>query len=146
MAIKIKFKKTSNSAKLPSAAYGHPAGIDIYADEAVRVPGRGAKAIKTGLMAEIRKDYYIEIKEKSGFSLRTPLSVKAGIIDPDYQGEIMVILQNVSEVFYDVDKGEAIAQLVVRRRYDVTVEEVDELSSPSTERGDKGFGSSDSDS
>lgn len=143
MAIKLSFKKLSTTAKEPKTAYGHPAGIDLFADQSLRIPGKTQKAVKTGLAVEIRNDYYLEIKERSGLSLRTPLGVKAGIIDPDYRGEIKVILQNISDYPVDIDMGDSIAQLIIRKRYDAAIQIVENFETPDTERGEQGFGSSD---
>src|SRR6056297_1782560 len=86
-----------SGAKEPSQADGNPVGLDIYANEAIRVPGNGSKAIATGIKLSIEDGYYATIEERSGMSLRTPLTLKAGIIDQDYRGEIKVIFQNSTD-------------------------------------------------
>jgi len=130
-------------ADKPTQAEGNPVGLDIFSNEAIRVPGNGSKAVKTGIKLSIEDGYYATIEERSGMSLRTPLSLKAGIIDQDYRGEIKVVFQNTSSIFYDIEKGDKIAQLIFHKQEIPKIEFVDELTDPDTERGEKGFGSSD---
>lgn len=141
--VKINVKKLSPTAKIPTVATGHAAGYDLYADEQIRIAGRGGRvAVKTGLAFEIDPDFYVEIQERSGFSMKTPLIKKAGIIDPDYRGEIKVVLQNDSDFPVDIEKGTKIVQFTVHRRENVNFIEVEEFETEATERGEKGFGSS----
>lgn len=130
-------------ATQPSQADGNPVGLDIFSNESIRVPGNGSKAIKTGIKLSIEDGYYATIEERSGMSLNTPLSLKAGIIDQDYRGEIKVVFQNTTSIFYDVEKGDKIAQIIFHRQEVPNLDFVDELTDPDTERGEKGFGSSD---
>lgn len=132
-----------NDEVKPAYANDAAAGLDIFSNETIRVPGRGVKAIETGIRMEIEEGYYATIEERSGMSLRTPLSLKAGIIDSDYRGEIKVVFQNVSDIFYDIRKGEKIAQLIFHRQETPKIEYVSEFENPDTERGEKGFGSTD---
>lgn len=138
----INIKKLDSDAAVPTMANDHPAGFDLYANQEVVIPGRSVKTIGTGLAFEVSKEYFIEIAERSGFSINTPLSKKAGIIDPDYRGEVKIVMQNVSDFPFTVRKGEKIAQAILRRRYKVELKEVEEFKNPDTKRGDKGFGSS----
>lgn len=130
-------------AEKPTQADGNPVGLDIFSNESIRVPGNGSKAIKTGIKLSIEDGYYATIEERSGMSLNTPLSLKAGIIDQDYRGEIKVVFQNTTSIFYDVEKGDKIAQIIFHRQEVPNLDFVDELTDPDTERGEKGFGSSD---
>ena len=140
---KIKYKKLSPTAVSPTTAEGTPVGLDIYANETVRINGQTVKTVGTGLAFEVDKGYYLEIAERSGMSIKTPLSKKAGIIDPDYRGEVKVVFQNISDFPIDVIAGDKIAQLILRKMYTPTAVEVTEFKQEETVRGDKGFGSSD---
>lgn len=140
---KLEVKLLDERATAPTQAEGRPVGIDLYSNANVRVPGRGQKVIGTGIAIAIEEGYYGQIKERSGMSVRTPLGIKAGVIDSDYRGEIKVVFQNVSDFPHDIEKGDKFAQLIIRRQEDVKMQIVDEFTEPETERGEKGFGSSD---
>jgi len=64
----------------------------------------------------------------------------AGVIDSDYRGEVKVVLANLGDQSYRVDKGDGMTQLIIERINDRELQEVDHLDD--TARGDRGFGSS----
>ena len=65
----------------------------------------------------------------------------AGVIDSDYRGEVKVVLANLGDQPYRVEKGDRIAQLIIEKFDNRELQEVTQLDD--TERGDQGFGSSD---
>lgn len=140
---KIEIKLLDDRAIVPSSAPGRPAGLDLYANETVRIAGRGRKAISTGVAMAIEEGFYGQIEERSGVSIDTPLGKKAGIIDSDYRGEIKVVMHNVSDFPHDINRGDKIAQIVFHRQEVPSVSVVKEFTEAETERGEKGFGSSD---
>jgi dUTP pyrophosphatase len=139
---KLQIKKLSQNATIPTRAEGTPAGLDLYALVPLRIAGKGLKLINTGLAMAIEEGYFIQIEERSGVSVKTSLSKKAGIIDSDYRGEVKIVMQNISDVFVDIEAGEKIAQFIVHRHYDPVVEVVETFDQEETERGDNGFGAS----
>ena len=141
MTANLKFKKLSNAAIIPTRERETDAGIDLYALGRVKIPSGGREAVPTGYAVAIPKGYYGQIEERSGFSTRNTLKLKAGVIDSEYRGEIKIVFQNCGSYPVDLDGGEKIAQLVIHRQPKVTFEFVDELDE--TDRGEKGFGSSD---
>lgn len=141
MISNLKFKKLNGLAKEPSRERDTDAGIDLYAVQKLRIPANNVVAVPTGYAVAIPEGYYGQIEERSGYSLRNTLTLKAGVIDSEYRGEIKVILQNSGAYPIDIDAGEKIAQIVIHRQPKVTFEFVDKLDE--TSRGDKGFGSSD---
>lgn len=140
---KIKFSKTPEATALGKGP-GNPAGLDLYASTEVKINGRNSAKVPTGIKLKMPKGIYATIEERSGVSIRTPLSKKAGIIDSDYRGEIIVVLQNISDFPFTVSKGDPIAQLIFHKQLDIVVEEIETVNAEETERGEKGFGSSDS--
>lgn len=140
----IKVKKLKAEAIIPTQGTESAAGFDLYALKAARVPGRGVEKVSTGISLEIPDDYFVKIEERSGISVRTPLGVKAGIIDPDYRGEIIIVFQNISAYPYDIEAGDKVAQFTVHKRYKTSLKVIDEFETPDTERGEAGFGSTDS--
>ena len=83
--------------------------------------------------------YYGRIASKSHLAIKDQLHVGAGVIDPDYTGEIKVLLINDSKHYYQVKRGEPIAQLILEKASIPILRQVTEL--PITERNDRGCGS-----
>ncbi|MAF79086.1 MAG: dUTP diphosphatase [Halobacteriovoraceae bacterium] len=125
------------------------AGADIRAsleqesrDQGLIIEPGARVLVPTGLAMEIPLGYEVQVRPRSGLSLKTSLLVvnAPGTIDSDYRGEVKVILGNFGTERFVVSHGERIAQLVVApvtQGHFLSTE--DELSS--TERGAGGFGS-----
>jgi len=141
MVANLKFKKLTNLSTPPSRDRETDAGIDLYSSKRVKIPAGSREAIPTGYAVAIPEGYYGQIEERSGFSLRNTLKLKAGVIDSEYRGEIKIVFQNCGAYPEEIKVGDKIAQLVIHRQPKVTFEFVEELDS--TDRGEKGFGSSD---
>ena len=110
-------------------------------DQVVEIePGKSA-IIPTGLSVSIPKNYEIQIRPRSGLAAKSQISVlnTPGTIDADYRGELKVILINLSEKKFKIEKGLRIAQMVLCPVIKAVLKEVDELEE--TERGSGGFGS-----
>jgi dUTP pyrophosphatase len=82
---------------------------------------------------------YGRVAPRSGLTVKHGIHVGAGVIDPDYTGEIKVALFNLGDGPFEVKKGDRIAQLILERCETPYVREITEISE--TERGDGGFGS-----
>lgn len=101
--------------------------------------------MRTGWAVEVPEGYELQIRPRSGLSLKTGLMVKnsPGTIDSDYRGEIGIILYNTGERFgHYINYGDRIAQAVLVPVYQAEIEEVTNLEE--TERSSGGFGSTDS--
>ena len=114
------------------------AGYDIYANEDVEIPPYEQKLIGTGLHIEIPDGVVGIIKEKSGLALKGVM-IGAGVIDPNYRGEVKVLVRNFSKEVLRVEKGQKIAQILFLPFKNFDLVETEELSE--TERGGQGFGS-----
>jgi len=97
--------------------------------------------IPTGIYIELPEGYCGMVVPRSGLSIKHGITVlnSPGIIDPDYRGEIKVILVNLSNLPFKVFPMDRIAQLMIVPYARCQWEESLELSE--TERGDGGFGS-----
>lgn len=140
--MKIKIKKLTSEAVVPKYETEGAAGFDLVATETTVIEAESTKLIKTGLAFEIPKGYELQIRPRSGMSLKTSLRVanSPGTIDSDYRGEVAIILHNTSPLSSEqVLKGTRIAQAVLCPIIQADFEEVSVLSS--TERGEGGFGS-----
>ena len=109
--IKLKFKRLTNTAKLPSYAHAGDSGMDICADEDFNVC-TSAATISTGIAAVIPDGYELQVRPRSGMSKKA-LFAAFGTVDSGYRGEIKVTLINASPSVHDVRRGDRIAQLVL---------------------------------
>jgi len=128
-------------AKRPQYGSVEAAGLDLFSTEAAIIPARGQKLIPTGIICEPPTGTYGRVAPRSGLSLKCRLSVGAGVIDPDYRGQIFVLMRNHNIVDVRLSKHSAIAQLVIEKYCRVGLQIVDNLSV--TQRGTQGFGSTD---
>ena len=140
---KVRFKKLSENAVVPSYGTAYSAGADLYSamQEDVIIAPETTKFIKTGIAIEIPEGLVGLIYARSGMACKKGLAPanKVGVIDSDYRGEIMVALYNHSDSAVTVAKGDRIAQLVLTPYIKADFGEADELDD--TVRGDGGFGS-----
>ena len=140
--MKVKFKKLHQGAKIPTKGSSEAAAYDLYACETVYIPHGETVVVGTGLAIELPPKHKGEIYSRSGLASNGIFVCNApGKIDPDYRGEIKVILHNTRPELVGIEMGSAIAQFEVNPIYDIEFEEVEELSE--TQRGEGGFGSTD---
>ena len=140
---KILIKRLSKEVSLPKYETSGSSGMDLaaYIDSNINInPGQIA-IIPTGLALSIPKGFEVQIRPRSGLAAKQKISVlnTPGTIDSDYRGEIKVILINLGQETFKVEKGLRIAQMVVCPIVRAQLKEVDDLSE--TERGKGGFGS-----
>ena len=138
----LQIKQLSPNATLPTRNFQTDSGLDIYAAEDTIVTHTHAVIIPTGIAINIPEGYEGTIRPRSGKSTKTNLRVVLGTIDAGYNAEIGVIADTLDRSSYLVQRGEKIAQLVIQRVETPQLEIVDKFDTQS-ERGEKGFGSSD---
>lgn len=139
----ILIKKLSEKVKLPKYETNGSSGMDLSAniDSSIKInPGKTA-IIPTGISLSVPNNYEIQIRPRSGLAAKNQISVlnSPGTIDSDYRGEIKVILINLGEKVFIVDKGDRIAQMVVCPIIKAKLKEVKNLEK--SHRGSGGFGS-----
>tara|TARA_Y100000389_G_scaffold62069_1_gene58139 strand:- start:3204 stop:3644 length:441 start_codon:yes stop_codon:yes gene_type:complete len=139
----ILIKRFSKNIPLPKYETGGSSGMDVAAnvEETIEIkPGESA-IIPTGISVSIPKNYEIQIRPRSGLAAKNKISVlnTPGTIDADYRGEIKVILINLGDKIFKIEKGLRIAQMVLCPVIKATLKEVDILEK--TKRGASGFGS-----
>ena len=126
---------------LPSYASAGSAGLDLYAAAGPLTLAPGARAlVGTGLALALPECFEGQIRPRSGLALKHGVTVLngPGTIDSDYRGEIGVLLVNLGESPFVVERGMRIAQLVIAPVTRVRLVEGDVAP---TERGTSGFGS-----
>jgi len=146
-AVHVRIKRLPHAAGLPLPEYQSEgaAGMDLLAavDEAeplVLLPGARA-LIPTGLVLELPAGMEAQIRPRSGLALRHGITVlnSPGTIDSDYRGEVKILLINLGEAPWEIQRGERIAQLVLQRFERAELVEVEVVNH--TRRGAGGFGS-----
>ena len=162
----IKVKKLHKDAIIPKRAHASDSGFDIYAlEDTIIEPGETA-LIKTGLAFELPEGYEMQIRPRSGITLKTKLRVQLGTVDAGYRAEVGVIVDNtrkrnprfntsdktlvdgsvlvghsgiVAAGSHLIRKGDRIAQAIIQRLPIVELIEVESLEE--SDRGECGFGS-----
>lgn len=162
----LQFQKIHPDAVIPTYAHDSDAGMDIYAVEDVEIQPGETILIKTGLKAHIPVGFELQVRPRSGMSLKTKLRIAnaPGTIDAGYRDEICVIAENTDlghwefkdefmgyetiqkEVFVKGDsikikKRDRIAQFVFSLLTKIAIEEVEKISDNGNRGG--GFGSTD---
>ena len=140
--MRFKIVRIAKDLSLPKYMSAEAAGMDLYA--AVETPTELAfgqiVAVPTGIRISIPPEYEAQIRPRSSLSLKGIVMPNApGTIDADYRGEVRVILINLSNEPFKIERGMRNAQMVINRIERVKFEEVDELDG--TVRGESGFGS-----
>jgi dUTP pyrophosphatase len=127
---------------LPERATPHAAGYDVRSAEArVTLQPGEIRLVATGLRMELPEGVECQVRPRSGLALKHGITLpnSPGTIDPDYRGELRVIVQNLGREPVTIERGERIAQLVFARFEAPAITLEDSLSD--TDRGVGGFGS-----
>ena len=139
----ILIKRLSKDVPLPKYETDGSSGLDLAANinENIEIKPGKSEIIPTGLAVAIPKQFEIQIRPRSGLAAKNQISVlnTPGTIDADYRGELKVILINLSNKSFIVEKGLRIAQMVLCPVMRATLKEVEALDD--TERGSGRFGS-----
>ena len=132
----LRFARMDPAAKIPTRKHLTDAGVDVYANETVTVPPFSAARVRTGVTFDVRPDFMLLAKPKSG----SDFLLGAGVIDPGYQGEILIKVVNYSPNPLVLRQGEALAQLVqvVIRTDPLEEVRLDEVHAQPSDRGADG--------
>ncbi|CAG8544047.1 17027_t:CDS:2 [Acaulospora colombiana] len=136
-SVELRVKRLSDRARIPVRGSKLAAGYDFAAN--MIVPARGKVVVPTDLSIAVPLGTYGRVAPRSGLALKHFIDCGAGVVDADYRGPLGVLLFNFSDVDYQVNEGDRIAQLVLERIYTPHVIEVESLDE--TDRGNGGFGS-----
>ena len=162
--MKIKAKRLSDTAKLPTYGSEKAACCDLYCDlrvdkcidlnpanvdfkhmeysgdcfDRVHIAPHETIKLPTGWAFQPPEGYMLQILQRSGLANKGLIPL-GGILDEDYTGEVIVIMLNTTDKYLSINNGDRIAQMAIRPYYQAEFELVDELDE--TERGNGGFGS-----
>ena len=162
--MKIKAKRLSDTAKLPTYGSEKAACCDLYCDlrvdkcidinpanvdfkhmeysgdcfDRVHIAPHETIKLPTGWAFQPPEGYMLQILQRSGLASKGLIPL-GGILDEDYTGEVIVIMLNTTDKYLSINNGDRIAQMAIRPYYQGEFELVDELDE--TDRGASGFGS-----
>ena len=136
--IELPFVKMSANVVTPTRATGGSVGLDFYSLADYMIPPHSQLLIPTQIKLQIPLGYYGRLASKLGLAILHQLHVGAGVIDPDYTGEIMVLMINAASRDYSIKKGDPIAQLILEKVSIPILREIKEI--PPTDRGAHGCG------
>lgn len=143
MTDQVRFVRVGGHMDLapPSRGTERAAGYDVRASEEVTLEPGEIRLVGTGFAIELPSHLECQIRPRSGLALKHGVTVpnSPGTIDPDYRGELRIILQNLGCETVRLERGERIAQLVFARFETPELVEADALTD--TGRGSGGFGS-----
>jgi len=142
VVVEIRRVRGAGDEPLPRYMTPHAAGMDLHAAleaDIVLLPGARA-LVPTGIAIALPAGYEAQVRPRSGLALRHGIALvnSPGTVDPDYRGEIGVIVINHGMEPFTIGNGERIAQLVIAPFARAVFREVDALDE--TARGGGGFG------
>lgn len=150
------FEKLDKDAVIPVRSTPGSAGYDLSSKKnstTTVVPARGKAIVKTGLRVNIPDGYYGRIAARSSVAWKNCINVGGGVIDRDYEGDVGVILFNLSEdEKFVIEPGKRVAQLILEKIITPPVYELVrntktgrvtylQVTAPPDPRGTGGFGS-----
>ena len=127
---------------LPAYETAHAAGMDLKAnlEEALVLKPMQRLLVPTGIHIELPVGFEAQVRPRSGLAFKHGIGIvnSPGTIDADYRGEIKVLLINFSEVDFNINHGDRIAQMVIAKHEKIEWEQVQILGE--TLRGAGGYG------
>lgn len=130
------------TSRLPTKGSAHSAGYDLYASCSGVISANTHGVVSCGIKIKMPENVYGRIASRSGLSVRNGIEVGAGVIDNDYQGEILVVLYNHSNDDFEYTEGMRIAQLILEKYTSADIVQVKKITELGiTERSEGGFGS-----
>lgn len=135
----MKVKLFRDDVKIPKKQQLPDSGLDLYMPEDLSIESLETITIGLGVGFAIPEGHAGMLVPRSSIADKG-LLIQTSVIDPDYSGEVHLIITNVSKNTYDIKKGDRVCSLIVYSVLNPYLEIVDVL--PSTHRGTKGLGSS----
>lgn len=148
MTLEVRFTRLGHNPDLPlpARATPHAAGYDVRsAENSITLDPGEIRLVGTGLVMELPEGVECQVRPRSGLALKHGITLpnSPGTIDPDYRGELKVIIQNLGREPVVLDRGSRIAQLIFARFEEPNVVLSEQVSE--TDRGKSGFGSTGTD-
>ena len=135
----LKIERVNKELDLPCYAHEHDAGIDLRSAENLILEKGERRTVKSGIKISIPNNYVGLIWDRSGHAHKHGLHVLAGVIDSGYRGEVGIVLKNLGDSEFKIEKNMRIAQLLIQPIHKVEIIEYESLEK--TNRNTGGFGS-----
>jgi dUTP pyrophosphatase len=134
-------QQLSENSTIPTRATSDSIRYDLYSSSTseITIPAGGIIPIPTGIAIQCPTGTYIRIVPRSGLCIKRYITTEAGVIDPDYRGNVIVLLRNFGTEDQIIQPKERIAQLILENATMAETKIVDTLTT--TDRNDIGFGS-----
>jgi dUTP pyrophosphatase len=143
LTIQVEVLAHGKGLPLPAYASAQAAGLDLRAAlrEPLTLPPGARALVPTGLKLGLPPGYEGQVRPRSGLAVRHGLTLlnTPGTLDADYRGEVQVIVVNLGQEPFTLQRGDRLAQLIIAPVAQAVLEVVSELSE--TDRGAGGFGS-----
>lgn len=141
--MEVKVKKLRAGAVLPEYQTDQAAAMDVHAclDAPMTVEPMERFMVPTGLAFEIPEGYEMQIRARSGLSIKHGMTMVNGVgtIDADYRGELSILMINLSQESFTIEPDMRVAQLLISKVEKISWQLAEDLSE--TTRGAAGFGS-----
>lgn len=136
----VKIKLLSGTAKYPTKGSMNAAGFDLYAAQTQIIQPRCRALVLTDLALQIPLGLYGRLAPRSGLAWLRGIDISAGVVDPDFTGNVGVLMVNNGNEPFVVNIYDKICQIIFEKISTPMLEMVEDLDK--TERGARGFGSS----
>jgi len=137
--MEVLVQKCHEHAITPKSGTTLSAGSDLYSVDDYIVEPNSRCLVSTGLKLHFPSNVYGRIAPRSGLALKYGIDVMAGVIDSDYTGEVKVLLYNTSNLKFEIQRGDRIAQIIFESFEYPKFKEVNTIEE--TTRSSGGFGS-----
>lgn len=143
LQVVVKWSRLGSVKGLKPPGYATPGAVafDLQTAEAFTLRPGESKIVETGTIFVIPDGYEGEVRGRSGLAFNHDIIAHNGTIDSDYRGTVMVKIFNLGEAPYRFERGDRVAQMIVRESIRVRLDEVDYSAIDKTARGTGGFGS-----
>src|SRR3989338_8637875 len=135
----VEVRRIVPQARLPKLEHEGDAGFDLYSIEDAILKPLERKLVRTGISIALEHGFEAQVRPKSGLAIEHGITMlnSPGTIDAGYRGEIKVIVINLGEKEYKIEKGKKICQVVFNKIEHPQIIEAQELEASS--RGSGGF-------
>ena len=113
--VDLQIVKISSKDLTPTRATKHSVGLDFYSPSDCLICPLSPVQIPTQIKIRVPLGHYGRLASKSGLAMKYQIHVGAGVIDPDYTGEVKILLYNAGRHYYLIKKGDPIAQLILEK-------------------------------
>ena len=137
----LKIVRVRESVPMPKYDIAGDAGFGLYVGEQITLAPMERASISTGYKMEIPYGSVGIIYEKSGLSFKHGIITYGNVIDSGYRGEIHVGVMNLGKESYTFEQGHKIAQMIIHSYEEMKFVEVKDGNLSSSDRGERGFGS-----